>query len=294
MKNLTTSQEASPTLEVDVVGKKKTNERRKYQCSRCGGRHSGRQTCPAMGAECLKCGRLNHFARACRSKVQKKEKPKVHGIEQDSDSPEDESDMYVSVIESDTNDWKTTLKLNGHCTTFKLDTGAQCNVISKQTYDRISTRPLTKSKAKLVTFKLKACGKTSIECEHKRKFTVLEFEVVKQEVPNVLGLESCKEMQLVQRNDSIKVAQDDVLSEYKDVFEGLGCITNVTHHIEIDPTQKPVVHPPRRVPVILRPKLKDELKRMTQLGVIERVHQPTDWVNSMAIVTKPNGKLRPP
>ena len=201
MKKLTTGQEASPTLEVDVVGKKKPNERRKYQC---GGGHNGRQTCPAMGAECLKCGRLNHFARACRSKVQKKEKPKVHGIEQDSDSPEDESDMYVSVMESDTNekDWKTTLKLNGHRTTFKLDTGAQCNVISKQTYDRISTRPLTKSKAKVVTFgghKLKACGKTSIECEHKRKFTVLEFEVVKQEVTSVLRLAAkrcnwCKEL----------------------------------------------------------------------------------------------------
>ena len=31
---------------------------------------------------------------------------------------------------------------------------------------------------------------------------------------------------------------------------------------------------------------------MERLKVIERVHEPTDWVNSMVIVTKPNGKLR--
>ena len=72
----------------------------------------------------------------------------------------------------------------------------------------------------------------------------------------------------------------------------LGCITNTTHHIEIDPNHKPVVHPPRRVPVALRSKLKNELNRMEQLNVIERVHEPTDLVNSMVMVTKPNGKLR--
>ena len=53
-----------------------------------------------------------------------------------------------------------------------------------------------------------------------------------------------------------------------------------------------VVHPPHRVPVTLRSKVKDELDRMTRLTVIERVHEPTNWVNSMVTVTKPNGKLR--
>ena len=88
---------------------------------------------------------------------------------------------------------------------------------------------------------------------------MVEFEVVNQNVPNVLGLKTCKEMKLVQRIDSIGVKPDDLLDEYKDVFEGLGCITGTTHHIEINPNHKPVVHPPRRVPITLRLKLKDEL-----------------------------------
>ena len=96
----------------------------------------------------------------------------IYGIEQDS-SDDDGNDMFVSVIENDSDgkDWKVTVKLNSHSTTFKLDTGAQCNVISKQTYDQISQRPLLKSKTKLVTFgghKMKACGKASIACEYKQ------------------------------------------------------------------------------------------------------------------------------
>ena len=301
MKTLTAGQEASGTLDtadVNTVGmdrQKSTGDKRKYQCGRCGTGHTRQQPCPAMGAECLKCGRRNHFARVCRTKAQRKQRPKVHGIGQDS-SDEDESGMFVAVIEKDmdTKDWKATVKLNGQPTTLKLDTGAQCNVISKRSYDLISRRPLLKSKTKLVTFgghKMKACGKACITCEYKDKYTIVEFEVVKQDVPNVLGLKTCKEMNLVQRIDSIGTAPSDMLDEYKDVFEGLGCITNATHHIKIDKHSKPVVHPPRRVPVTLRSKLKDELNRMEQLNVIERVHEPTNWVNSMVIVTKPNGKL---
>ena len=49
--------------------------------------------------------------------------------------------MFVAIIEKETDakDWKATVKLNGHPTTLKLDTGAQCNVILKRSYDHIST-----------------------------------------------------------------------------------------------------------------------------------------------------------
>ena len=83
-----------------------------------------------------------------------------------------------------------------------------------------------------------------------------------------------------------------MLDQYSDVFEGLGCITNVKYHIKVDPTHPPVIHPPRRVPVTLRPKIQEQLARMESLDVIEKVAEPTDWVNSMATIIKPNGKIR--
>ena len=54
----------------------------------------------------------------------------------------------------------------------------------------------------------------------------------------------------------------------------------------------PVIHAPRRVPVALRAKLKEELERMKKLDIIEPVNEPSDWVSSFVMVQKPNGSLR--
>ena len=51
-----------------------------------------------------------------------------------------------------------------------------------------------------------------------------------------------------------------------------------------------MVHPPREVPVSLKEKIK-ELDRMEKAEVVVKQKEPTDWVNSMVIVVKPN-KLR--
>ncbi len=82
----------------------------------------------------------------------------------------------------------------------------------------------------------------------------------------------------------------DICQEYADVFEGIGCLDK-SYHIEIDPTVKPVIHPPRRVPVTLKDPLKKELDRMVEEGILAPVNDPTDWVSSMVTVLKPN-KLR--
>lgn len=42
----------------------------------------------------------------------------------------------------------------------------------------------------------------------------------------------------------------------------------------------------------MKPKLKQELTRLEELGVIKAVDTPTDWVSSLVLVKKPNGKLR--
>jgi len=91
-------------------------------------------------------------------------------------------------------------------------------------------------------------------------------------------------MGLVKRLQVLKT-ESDILSEYEDLFTGLGCILGV-YHIQTDPEVTPVA--PRKVPVALKDKIETELKRMESLGVITKHTEPTDWVNSMVTVTKPN------
>ena len=59
-----------------------------------------------------------------------------------------------------------------------------------------------------------------------------------------------------------------------------------------DEVQPFVLHTPRRIPLPLLPKVKEELRRMQELGVISPVTEPTDWCAGMVVVPKSDGRVR--
>ena len=78
----------------------------------------------------------------------------------------------------------------------------------------------------------------------------------------------------VQRGSQGPLSMEEVLKEYSDVCQGTGKLKG-QYKLEIEENAKPVVHPPRRVPVALKGKLKRELERLQSLGIIEKVIEPT-------------------
>ena len=85
---------------------------------------------------------------------------------------------------------------------------------------------------------------------------------------------------------------DSLVKQFKDVFEGLGCL-KTPYRIKVDPSVRPTICPPRNQPVALKSRIKEELDRMEQTKVIKKVEEPTDWVNAMVVVEKPcTKKLR--
>ncbi|CAG4976944.1 unnamed protein product [Colias eurytheme] len=83
----------------------------------------------------------------------------------------------------------------------------------------------------------------------------------------------------------------DFFVQYKSVFEGIGELPGF-HRIIVDERVPPVVRSARKIPIKLRPKLKEELNRLQQLNIIMPVSEPTDWVSNIVLVEKPDGKLR--
>ena len=249
----TLAQPAQPELGLELLkNNSKFTTRRKQQCGWCGETHPQGQ-CPAFGKYCDKCGKRNHFAKVCRSAMQKK-RQNVQTI--DDDDSDNDNDLFVDTICGDKNkkDWQVQLAVNRRKLSFKIDTGAQCNVISKTMFDIVSKAPLVKSNARLVAFgghRIVPFGKATLLCEHKKKLHPIQFQVVGN-VPNVLGLKTSTELNIIKRVEGINSQHvSDSLKEFADVFTGLGCVSNVVHHINIKPNVQPVVHPPRRVPVTI-------------------------------------------
>ena len=52
-----------------------------------------------------------------------------------------------------------------------------------------------------------------------------------------------------------------------------------------------MVTPVRKIPLTLKLKIEKKLKHVVDLDIIEPIQKPTDWVNGLAVVEKPNGKL---
>ncbi|KAK9717052.1 hypothetical protein QE152_g24398 [Popillia japonica] len=95
--------------------------------------------------------------------------------------------------------------------------------------------------------------------------------------------------------DNVNVTTDNVnvTEKYAEVFEGLdGCLKNFECHLTLKSNVLPTCDAPRKIPFHLKEPLKQELNNLEEMQVIQKVNEPTEWVNSIVLVTKKNGKLR--
>ena len=220
----------------------------------------------------------------------------------DSCSEEYDPEFKIFSLDSELkekSEWTVEMQTNGSSVSFKLDTGAQVNVLPKSQYDRLLRKPkLKNTKVKLTAYNgtsIPVVGRCIVRISHKKNRDIpVMFIVADTSSPPILGLSTCENLNLIKRVMTVKSKEEqlpDFISDFDSCFGELGTLPKV-HKIVIDPSVPPVVHPPRRVPIALQPKLKEELDRMEKLGVISKVTEPTDWVSNLVVVEKENGKLR--
>ena len=133
-------------------------------------------------------------------------------------------------------------------------------------------------------------GKVTYTAEYKRIYYPVEFVVVEENAPALLGLQTSVELGLVERVDDVSTNRD-LMDDYDDVFQGLGLLKQ-THSIKLSPDHQPVVHPARRVPFRLQKQFDETLSHMVKNKIITKVTEPTEWVNPIVTVRKPSGDLR--
>jgi hypothetical protein len=282
-------------------------------CGRCGFDRHNYNSCPAVGQTCANCKKIGHYARVCRN-------AKVNEINvndtnnQDSDS---ESESYAigsfevnnkvetCILgymgeENSEDDWLTKMYLTeiNKTVTFKLDSGAQTNAIPEFLFKKLGLEHTLKPCMIKVTnysgSSINVVGKCMLELKHRGKNHILQFLVVKTKpgAQIVLGIKTIKALNLAVLIDTINENKLDPLIEFKDVFKGIGRIKMEPVDIKLKQNYETVIIPCRKIPFRIIDKLKDELDRMCNDGIAARVTEPTEYVNPIVVVKKPNDKIR--
>lgn len=137
-------------------------------------------------------------------------------------------------------------------------------------------------------------GIISLTCRHRDQDFHVDFYIVREDVQAILGANTCQEMKMLQRIYSLtpSALPEDIVNSYmyENLFKVLGCLPGM-HTVGVHKTASPVVHPPGKIPIAIKEKVKAELDRMTEMGVIVKQEEPKEWVNSMVTVIKPNDKI---
>ena len=283
-----------------------------YSCQYCGTTHSPR-TCPAFGKICHKCGKRNHFSKVCRSgRAQNQPSVNECNVQANRESlPVSSNSLHIQSVSArvdqvSNNNSRSLMRcpitVKGMNTAslvdFKLDTGADANVLPFSEYKKLHLGPLDKTQTILRTFgqyKILPLGTKWLTCvaPNGREFTLL-FYVIKEYDNPILDEFACIEMKLICRvfaNTIEPLSRGDIEREYSDVFEGLGCFEK-KYKIALKPDAKGVIQTPRKIPYSIQPKLKDTLDLLEADGIIASIDEPTEWVSNLVIVEKKNGELR--
>ena len=176
---------------------------------------------------------------------------------------------------------------------FKLDTGAEANIMPKSLFSKLKDVKLRPTHTKLTTFSdtsIKPLGKTTVMCSEVKQNDnnqSLDFYVMDFQCTPLLGLSACQSLKLVQKVESIdnNITHESLCKDYNHLFQGLGKFEG-KYHIETDKTVPPVVNAPRNVPYTIMPKLKTKLDDLVESGILVPVQEATDWVNSLVVTEK--------
>lgn len=285
-------------------------------CRKCGYSHVWNK-CPAFRKVCAKCQGKNHFAKMCQkgeSAPKKAERKRVDDVTEAEEPGDDNSDVYVDAISElgsisaikkgaskSGSWWSKKIKVNSKWINFKLDTGAETNVLPKDSLDIVDPAiPLKRCKTTLLAygnFKLKPLGFVELLCEADDRDPVyIKFMVidVKSQLP-LLGLQACLDLNLIQRVDTVTANNfsnlDSVVKQYESLFTGLGKFPT-KHKIVLKEDAVPHIQPMQRIPRSLFERLKNKLTEMELQGIIRKVDKPTEWLNAVVIVEKRNGDIR--
>ena len=298
----------------NVSRKETRGEGNRGACFRCGAKdHYSRDPhCPAIGKECSKCHKRDHFAKVCKTK-------RVNCVDlgdldlghqdgasggRSSDRHDHEYAFRIGVNTVNTDDLLE-VEMGGVKLHVLADSGAYSNVIDERTWEQLKAKHIKcTSNAAPQNKQIYAYAsdkpleiKGTFECEVRagKGREKAEFVVVKGRGVPLLGKQTATKLGMMKVGIDVGAVTshaEQFRHEFPEVFTGLGKMKDTQITLHVDPNVTPVAQPLRRTPFQLRERVEEKLKQLVELDIIEPVAGPTPWVNPTVIAPKRDGDIR--
>ena len=227
-------------------------------CSWCGRETHPRPKCPACGATCALCKKRGHFAAVCKSSSHQS----MGAIVDDSG----DSSAFLGALHNTSSAWTKKTFVAGTPVIMKVDTGADVTAISEEDFSSIRPKPQLDISRRVLRGPdgkpLQVLGAfnapMSIDSRFDRSSRHTVY-VIRGLYTSLLGRPAIQALHVLQRPqvDSLSAMTTDnpgyknnVISDYPQLFTGLGEMHGTPHHIHLADNATPYsLSTPRRVPV---------------------------------------------
>ena len=270
----------------------------KSKCSRCLAWHL-RKPCRFQTAECRKCKKRGHIARACRSQSNQQEESKAAhqiGHQKDFQELEEMLETAMNAVHivgrgNEVKPLKVEVVINQQKVEMEIDTGAAITLVNEATFKALWSKRkapgFRRPQVQLRTYSgesLTLVGETDVKVRYGQQVAFLPLIIVKGKGPNLfsrnwmqtlkLKWEEIFHLHINGRTSHVKgrIQHKELITKYQEVFkEEMGLLEGATASIAVRADTAPRFFKPRHVPYAYKELVERELRRLERDKIIEAV-----------------------
>ena len=255
--------------------------------------------CPALDANCNKCGKKGHYAKACRQKTNNnrtvKRLTEDEPNELDRSSSESEESIHLikemKKIDETNKHFTTMLKINGVTEEFIIDIGSPISLMppDEKTIKSTEIQKIINRYQDVNKNEVKFRGKIPVNVEYENNKQKMETLITERtDMTPLLGMDWMKKFKLtiskIQLADNNQSEREKVFNKFPDLFEN-----NETEiNIQLKPGHYPVKQKARPIPLHLQKYVGRELEKLIKSGHLEKIKDVDEdcFVSPLVVTVK--------